>query len=81
MSRDARHHVSPNAGWPEAALAGAMDIRLGGPRAYQGHTVDLATMGHGRADLTANDIRRGLRLYSRMLTLVFALFLMLAIVF
>jgi len=70
MRRDAGRHTSPNAGWPEAALAGALDIRLGGPRAYAGRTVDLATMGHGRADLDRNDIRRGLKLYDRMLTLL-----------
>jgi len=70
MRRDAGRHTSPNAGWPEAALAGALDIRLGGPRAYAGRTVDLPTMGHGRADLDRNDIRRGLNLYDRMLTLL-----------
>ena len=65
MWRDAHKHVSPNAGWPEAALAGALDIRLGGPRSYEGRTVALAWMGYGRSDLSASDIRRGLRLYSR----------------
>ena len=70
MRRDAGRHVSPNAGWPEAALAGALDIRLGGPRAYGGRTVDLPTMGHGRADLDRNDIRRGLKLYERTLSLL-----------
>jgi len=67
MMRDARKHASPNAGWPESALAGALGIRLGGPRSYDGRTVDLATMGDGRADLEANDIRRGLKLYGRAL--------------
>lgn len=65
MFRDAGHHQSPNAGWPEAALAGAMDIRLGGPRSYDGQTVDLHWMGNGRTDLNAHDIRDGLALYSR----------------
>jgi adenosylcobinamide-phosphate synthase len=72
MWRDAAKHVSPNAGWPEAALAGAMDIRLGGPRAYGGRTVDLATMGHGRADLNREDIRNGLKLFGRAMTLLAA---------
>ena len=78
MWRDAGKHLSPNAGWPESALAGALGIRLGGPRAYQGQTVDLASMGDGRSDLDRADIRRGLRLYSRMLTLLAVISLILA---
>jgi adenosylcobinamide-phosphate synthase len=73
MWRDAGRHVSPNAGWPEAALAGALDIRLGGPRHKDGELVDLARMGNGRAELTRDDIRRGLRLYGRVLWLLFAI--------
>ncbi|MBL8895682.1 MAG: cobalamin biosynthesis protein CobD [Rhizobiales bacterium] len=80
MRRDADRHVSPNAGWPEAALAGALDIRLGGPRAYAGRTVDLPTMGRGRADLDRNDIRRGLKLYDRAMTLLAALAIILALI-
>jgi len=81
MLRDASKHVSPNAGWPEAALAGALGIRLGGPRSYAGRTVDLATMGHGRSKLTAEDIRRGLKLYERVLTLTAVSMVVLAVVF
>jgi adenosylcobinamide-phosphate synthase len=81
MGRDAAKHISPNAGWPEAALAGALGIRLGGPRSYGGRTVDLATMGHGRAQLEANDIRRGLKLYGRALTLLALLAIVIAIAF
>jgi adenosylcobinamide-phosphate synthase len=73
MWRDASGHVSPNAGWPEAALAGALDIRLGGPRSYQGHTVDLATMGRGRSRLTNDDIRKGLAIYGSAMWLFAAL--------
>lgn len=80
MRRDADRHVSPNAGWPESALAGALDIRLGGPRAYAGRTVDLPTMGHGRANLDGNDIRRGLKLYDRAMTLLCALAIILALI-
>ena len=68
MWRDAPKHLSPNAGWPEAALAAALDIKLGGPRSYDGRTVDLPWMGDGRADLTRDDIRRGLKLYGRAMT-------------
>lgn len=62
MGRDASRHRSPNAGWPESALAGAMDLRLAGPRHYGGKLVDDATMGDGRREATADDIRRSLQL-------------------
>ena len=70
MWRDAGQHLSPNAGWPEAAMAGALDITLGGPRSYGGVTVDLARMGDGRVDIDATDIRRALRLYVQTITLL-----------
>ena len=63
VKRDARHHRSPNAGWPESAMAGALGIKLAGPRVYGGVKVDDHWMGEGRADLTAADIRAALRLY------------------
>jgi adenosylcobinamide-phosphate synthase len=58
--RDARSHRSPNAGWPEAAMAGALGLRLAGPRVYGGVTVEDHWMGNGRADASARDIRRAL---------------------
>jgi adenosylcobinamide-phosphate synthase len=61
--RDAKRHRSPNAGWPEAALAGALGLRLAGPRVYAGVLVDDASMGDGRAAATAADIRAALELY------------------
>ena len=81
MARDAHRHVSPNAGWPEAALAGALGLRLGGPRTYHARLVDLATMGDGKDDLTSSDILRGLSLYGRALTLLAAFCLALALLF
>ena len=63
--RDARHHRSPNAGWPEAAMAGALGLKLGGPRAYGTEAVDGIWLGNGRADATADDIDRALRLAVR----------------
>ncbi len=63
VRRDAGHHRSPNAGWPEAAMAGALGIRLSGPRIYGGVPVDERWVGEGRADLRAADIRAALRLY------------------
>lgn len=61
--RDAGHHRSPNAGWPEAAMAGALTIRLSGPRLYQGRPVQEPWVGEGTGDLTAQHIRAALKLY------------------
>ena len=65
MWRDAPKHRSPNAGWPEAALAGALGFAIAGPRRYHGvEESNAAYMGAGgRSDLTAADIRRGLQLF------------------
>jgi adenosylcobinamide-phosphate synthase len=61
--RDASLHRSPNAGWPEAAMAGALGLKLAGPRVYGETLVDDAFMGDGRREANAADIRRALRLY------------------
>jgi adenosylcobinamide-phosphate synthase len=61
--RDASHHRSPNAGWPEAAMAGALGLKLAGPRVYGRTLVDDAFMGAGRREADAGDIRRALKLY------------------
>ena len=62
--RDAPKHASPNAGWPEAAAAGALGLTLGGPRSYGGaEAVDGASLGDGRREANAADIRRALALY------------------
>lgn len=63
--RDAAGHASPNAGWPEAAMAGALGLSLGGPRAYGTVEVAGATLGDGRRDATVADIRHALALYWR----------------
>ncbi|GAB2174692.1 adenosylcobinamide-phosphate synthase CbiB [Dongia sp. agr-C8] len=64
--RDARRHRSPNAGWPEAALAGALGFALNGPRAYHGVPSDEPwTNASGRRILDAPDIWQALRLYLR----------------
>ena len=55
--RDARRHRSPNAGWPEAAMAGALGLQLAGPRVYGNALVEDALMGNGRRDATARSIR------------------------
>ena len=64
VRRDAKKHRSPNAGWPEAAMAGALGLALAGPRSYGGVMVDDAFMGEGgRREAESVDIRRALRLY------------------
>lgn len=63
--RDHGNHASPNAGWPEAAMAGALGLRLAGPLRYDGVVLDKPWIGSGRTDATATDIDRALRLYVR----------------
>jgi adenosylcobinamide-phosphate synthase len=72
--RDAGKHRSPNAGWPEAAMAGALGIAIAGPRSYGGKMVNDGYMGEGgRRDLYSRDIRRALRLYQVADTLLIAM--------
>ena len=63
--RDAGQHRSPNAGWPEAAMAGALGLRLAGPRTYGIVRVEDAWMGDGRAAPGLADLDRALALYRR----------------
>jgi adenosylcobinamide-phosphate synthase len=73
MRRDARNHRSPNAGWPEAAMAGALDFRIAGPRSYHGMTTEGYWMGDGTPDLTSHDIKKALGLFWRSCCLLFFL--------
>ncbi len=73
VRRDAARHRSPNAGYPEAAMAGALGLSLAGPRVYGGVRVDDATMGDGRGDADAADIVRALALYRRADAILLAL--------
>jgi adenosylcobinamide-phosphate synthase len=78
--RDASRHRSPNAGYPEAAMAGALGLALAGPRSYGGIQVDDAIMGDGRRDATAADIRAALALYRRANALLIGLVALLALI-
>jgi len=69
MFKNARTHRSPNAGWPEAAMAGALGVRLSGPRSYGAHTTNEPWLHEGARDPDAADIVRGLSLYQRALGL------------
>jgi len=75
---DAPRHRSPNAGYPEAAMAGALGLSLGGPRTYDGELIEDATMGNGRWDASAADIRRALVLYRRADAILIGLIAVLA---
>lgn len=71
--RDAKKHDSPNAGWPEAAFAGALGFQLGGPRSYDGELVDLPAFGAGKSQLGPSDILRAVALYTATLSILLAL--------
>jgi adenosylcobinamide-phosphate synthase len=79
--RDAARHRSPNAGYPEAAMAGALGLSLAGPRVYGGIPVDDAFMGDGRRDAGAKDISRALALYRSADAIFVALVSVLAALF
>jgi adenosylcobinamide-phosphate synthase len=79
VRRDARLHRSPNAGYPEAAMAGALGLMLAGPRRYGGIMVDDAMMGDGRRAADAADIRAALRLYRHADALLIGLIAVLAL--
>jgi adenosylcobinamide-phosphate synthase len=74
MLRDAPRHASPNAGWPEAAMAGALGVQVGGPVRYDGMMTDRPTFGDGRPPTTAV-LARGLKLYVHCLAVIAGLLL------
>jgi adenosylcobinamide-phosphate synthase len=67
---DAGKHRSPNAGWPEAAMAGAIGVRLSGPRVYHGCLANEPWLNAQGRDATAGDIGAGLGLYRRAMALL-----------
>ena len=75
MMRDAPGHRSPNAGWPESAVASALDIRLSGPRLYDGLASSDLWLNEAGRDPGPQDIIEALQLYSRLLWVVSLLLL------
>ena len=74
MVAEAPRHRSPNAGWPEAAMASALGLALAGPRRYAGIIVsDPFVNASGRRDANPTDIRRALRIYLTANAILFAL--------
>jgi len=72
MVRDAPRHASPNAGWPEAAMAGALGLQLGGPAVYDGEILERPRFGAGRAP-AVEDVKRGLAVYRRACVLLWSM--------
>lgn len=79
MLSDASRHRSPNAGWPEGAMAGSLNVRLSGPRVYGDRVADEPWLNASAPDPEARDLKRGLKFYRRamaaMVGLLGALFL------
>ena len=75
MVKDAPGHRSPNAGWPESAVASALGIRLSGPRTYDGVASPDPWLNEAGRDPELQDITAALQLYSRLLWVVSLLLL------
>ena len=73
MWRDARRHRSPNAGWPETALAVGIGCRLSGPRSYDGVMRDMPWLHGDAPDPDSATMERGLALYRRAMGIVVCL--------
>jgi adenosylcobinamide-phosphate synthase len=80
MTRDGSKHRSINAGWPEAAMAGSLAVRLCGPRFYDGERADEPWLNEGARDPVARDIALGLKLYVRAMSGLAGLLVILAFV-
>ncbi|WP_420548960.1 adenosylcobinamide-phosphate synthase CbiB [Curvivirga sp.] len=76
---DSSKHASPNAGWPEGAMAGAFNWALGGPRQYPGGVSEAAWIGQGKARLEPNHIGYALDLYA-ITNVVQAVFVLMVLV-
>ncbi|WP_368257799.1 adenosylcobinamide-phosphate synthase CbiB, partial [Citrobacter sp. RTP31023st1_F3_RTP31023_210422] len=73
--RDRYNHSSPNCAWSEAAVAGALGIRLGGPNDYFGERVEKPWIGDQQRDISVDDISQTIRLMWVASTLALALFI------
>jgi adenosylcobinamide-phosphate synthase len=80
MLRDARRHRSINAGWPEAAMAGALGVRLSGPRIYHDSVANEPWLNEAARDPLAADIVRALAFYARAMMLLAGCLVILALI-
>ena len=77
---DARLHRSPNAGWPEAAMARVLDVALSGPRSYHGEMRDYPWVHpQGRKAIGAPEIEASVRVLWRAWGILLALAVLLAV--
>jgi len=79
--RDRRNHSSPNCAWPEASVAGALGIRLGGPNDYFGERVEKPWIGEARREVSVEDIPAAIRLMHVASLLALVLFSLLWLLF
>ncbi len=80
VRKDARHHHSPNAGFPECAFAGALDVKLLGPRIYSGKAVDEPFQNDSGKMARPDDIYRAIRLFKRSMDVLFLIILLLFLI-
>ena len=73
LPQQARHHASPNAGWPEAAMALVLDVRLAGPRTYGQRIQQDPWINQSGHDPDVSDLKKGLRLYRFSIALLLVL--------
>jgi adenosylcobinamide-phosphate synthase len=77
---EAKQHKSPNAGWPEAAMARAIDVALAGPRSYDGKLQQLPWVNEtGRQSITANDVDSATRILWRAWNLAWVLIIVVSV--
>ena len=79
MFDDASKHRSPNAGWPEAAMASGLGVRLSGPRTYDDQNTTDPWLNPDGRDPDAKDIKAGLKLYRRSLALTYCALALIAL--
>ena len=73
MIKNASKSISPNSGWPESAIAGALLIRLGGPKTYNGIVSKGYWLNSKYNDPTIGDFHQGIYLYKK--TIFFTIFI------
>lgn len=80
IRQDARKHRSPNAGWPEGAMAGALDVRLSGPRVYHDGISSDPWLNSEARDVDAHDVNTALDVFQRAMLAFAGLLVLLALI-